>query len=523
MARALCFALLALLACVDQGPGPTPRKIDASYIRQHLLEVAPTNITRFDVDIGDGAVTYLGNRVDKPRLSPGAQVTLTHYWKVNRPLDKKWRPFTIVRGLPNTADFINVSTSDMMYGHPPSKWKPGQIVEDVHPILIRPDWSSKTAKILVGFIEEGKHGPLDRIAVAGQPTEDRAIVAATLDIDLSRAPPRPGTYHIPRATTEVVIDGVPGDPAWASATISPEFITAEGSGDPIGKATAKMVWDDLHLYVLVQVQDNDIFSPYKQKDEPVWKSDCVELFIDADGNRRGYVELQVSPNNVVFDSWFASTRAQPGDVTWDSGMKTAVKVRGNAAVAGDSGDQGWDAEIAIPWAAVKGKDPTMKVTLPPAVGDQWRLNIVRVDRRSVGNAQMASSWNRISQADYHALDRMLVAKFADATGSIVPGATPAPTQAAGSGSAGSGSAGSGSAGSGSARAPLPSYDTKPNPQPSPTGSGSAIELRLERAPAGTGSGSGSATTTTTKPVPKLAPPAPTGSVKPAPAGSDSPR
>ena len=57
------------------------------------------------------------------------------------------------------------------------------------------------------------------------------------------------------------------------------------------------------------------------------------MFIDADGNRRGYVELQVNPNNATFDSWFATTRAQPGDRAWDSGMVTAVKVRGTAEPA----------------------------------------------------------------------------------------------------------------------------------------------------------------------------------------------
>jgi len=63
------------------------------------------------------------------------------------------------------------------------------------------------------------------------------------------------------------------------------------------------------------------------------------MFVDADGNRRGYVELQVNPNNATFDSWFATTRAQPGDPSWDSGMETAVKVRGTTE-PGDT-DQGW--------------------------------------------------------------------------------------------------------------------------------------------------------------------------------------
>jgi len=193
-----------------------------------------------------------------------------------------------------------------------------------------------------------------------------------------------------------------------------------------------------------------VFSPFKQHDETIWKGDCIELFIDADGNRTGYVELQVNPNNATFDSYFATTRAQPGDEKWDASMETAVKVRGTADQSGDA-DQGWDVEIAIPLAAVKGRHDSMPVRLPPQVGDKWRLNVVRVDYRSGGGGPGVASWNRISYSDFHALDRMLNVVFADVTGSIVakpPGEMP-PTPGAGSGSvqpqtpqAGSGSAGS---------------------------------------------------------------------------------
>jgi biopolymer transport protein ExbD len=161
-------------------------------------------------------------------------------------------------------------------------------------------------------------------------------------------------------------------------------------------------------------------SPFQNHDDPLWKGDCVEVFIDADGDRKGYVELQVSPAGVTFDSWFAGTRAQPGDVSWDSGMVAAVKLRGSVA-AGDSGDQGWDLELGIPWAAVKGRDDGMKVSLPPRVGDRWRLNVVRVDRKTGDDKYVAAaSWNRITMADFHALDRMLTVVFADESGSIIP-------------------------------------------------------------------------------------------------------
>jgi hypothetical protein len=195
--------------------------------------------------------------------------------------------------------------------------------------------------------------------------------------------------------------------------------------------------------VFVSVTDTDVVSEYTKHDDSLWKADDIEVFIDADGNRRGYVELQVNPNNATFDSWFASTRAQPGDVTWDSNMQTAVKVRGTPT-AGDS-DQGWDAEIAIPWAAAKGRDDNMAVRIPPQVGDRWHLNVNRVDRASTSQSTSVQTWNRITCGDWHATDRMLTVVFADPSGTIVP----KPVEPAGSG-AGSGSAAGSGAGSGSA-------------------------------------------------------------------------
>ena len=416
------FASWLTQGCVDQGSGPPPKKIDPVYVQSHLLAAPPQDIERFDVPIGDVAV-YLGNKLKTEpyaRVAPGQAVTITHYWKVLKTPASTWNVFAIVRGPAGTADFMNLLPTDMELAHAPGTWEPGEIIEDVQTFTVRPDWRAPQATVFVGLIERGSHGTLDRMAATGPKTQDRAIVARQLEIDLSRAPPPKGTAYVPRAPGAIAIDGVAADPGWVGA-VQTELTTAEGGADPIGKAVAKMTWDDQALYVFVAITDSDIVSPFKQHDDPLWKADCVELFIDADGNRRGYVELQASPLGVRFDSWFAETRAKPGDEAWDSGMVAGVKLRGSAE-AGDSGDTGWDVELAIPWAAVKGRNDAMAVRLPPQVGDRWRLNVVRVDRKTGGAAQevFASSWNRITTGDFHALDRMLTVVFADSSGAIVP-------------------------------------------------------------------------------------------------------
>ncbi|TMQ13162.1 MAG: hypothetical protein E6J91_19300 [Deltaproteobacteria bacterium] len=416
--RIVVAGCLAWVACTDRGPGPQPKKIEPAYVAQHVLTQPPASLAqRLDVSL-DGKVSYLGNTVDHAAVAPGQTVRVTHYWKVVQPVGPTWRVFALVRGAPSTADFMNLPATDMEIAHGPAVWKAGEVIEDVQDITLRPDWRSATATLSVGLIAEGKHGIDDRMAASGPHAQDRAAVARVLDVDLARAPAPPGTVYVPHAIGPIAIDGLASEPTWAAAATSPELVTAEGSPDPVGKAVARLTWDDQFLYAFLAITDSDVWSDYRNHDDPLWKQDCVELFIDADGNRRGYVELQVNPNNATFDSWFATTRAQPGDPSWDSGMQTAVKLHGTTA-PGDT-DQGWDVEVAIPWQAVRGRDEAMAVRLPPQVGDRWRMNIVRVDLKTGDKNPTASSWNRITSADFHALDRMLTVVFADSSGSIAP-------------------------------------------------------------------------------------------------------
>ncbi len=440
--------VLLVAACVDKGPGPQPKKIDPGFVGKHLIAQPPALTANLNVDLA-GKVIYLGNTVESPRIVPGGAVKITHYWKVVAPPGPGWKTFTLFRGAAGQPDFMALPDTDMGVAHGPPTWRAGEIIEDPQEITLRPDWRSPTATLSVGLVASGSRGVGDRMAAQGANVVDRAVIARVFDVDLSKAPPPPGTIYVPYARGPIAIDGLPADIGWTGALSSPELVTGEGSPEPVGKASAKMTWDDTFLYLFVTITDNDVFSELKKHDDPLWKQDCVEMFIDADGNKRGYVELQVNPNNATFDSWFAQGRAAKGDESWDSAMATAVAMRGTADKGGDT-DQGWDVEVAIPWMAIKGRDQGMSVIIPPRVGDRWRLNVVRVDKKTGDKDPAVSSWNRITYSDFHALDRMLTVVFADPNGGITPG-TPVGPAAAGSG-AGSGSAVEPGAGSGSGSA-----------------------------------------------------------------------
>src|SRR5207245_1129282 len=107
----------------------------------------------------------------------------------------------------------------------------------------RPDWKSKHAWVYVGLIQIGKHGAGDRMAAQGAGVVDRAITARDFAVDLAHAPPPAGTVYVPHAIAPITIDGVGIEAGWTGAATSPDFATAEGSPDPIGRAFAKMTWD----------------------------------------------------------------------------------------------------------------------------------------------------------------------------------------------------------------------------------------------------------------------------------------
>ena len=425
-------ALLAALmlaggdGCVEQDA--SQKKIDPSYIKRNILRAAPAAIkNRVDADLG-GQVTYLGNDADRSSLAPGARVKVVHYWKVVSPPGSEWRVFTHLVGA--GKNWLNLDQSDMRIGYPPGEWKAGDIVRDEQEFTLPSSWSSPTAQLVVGLYRKGSSSASDRMQVQSGPADSESrVLALRFTVDRAgahaaagRAPP-PMQYMARRATGPITIDGAAGEKDWQSAPPSPAFTGAEGGPEMKGAARARLLWDDHNLYAFIEVDDADVHSQYKAQDDPLWKEDAVELFIDADRNRRGYVELQLNPRNAHFDAWFPETRSQANHPEWTSSMKSAVSVRGTLDQRGDQ-DRGWSAEIAIPLADVKGADAAMKVAIPPAVGDRWRINVVRVDKPAEGSLA-ASSWSPIPIADFHALARMLTVVFADSDGTA-PAAAPSP-------------------------------------------------------------------------------------------------
>jgi len=191
-------------------------------------------------------------------------------------------------------------------------------------------------------------------------------------------------YAVTRAAAPIAVDGSLGEFAWQTAEQINGFERILNDYDQVLHPTrARMLWDDENLYFAFACQDPDIWAIYDQEDDPMWSEEVVEVFIDPDGDGENYLELEVNPLNAVVD--LKIYRLQPewkSSIPWDiAGLQTAVQVQGTV---NDSlgQDLGWTVEIAIPWAATA---DSIDGGGKPQVGDTWRLNLYRIERRAGRN------------------------------------------------------------------------------------------------------------------------------------------
>ncbi|MBK9069711.1 MAG: carbohydrate-binding family 9-like protein [Myxococcales bacterium] len=328
---------------------------------------------------------------------PGQVVALRYGFVVNVAAPQVVPQLALV-GDAGTADYVPIASATLRVDVPPHQWRAGDAIVDDLLIAIPSDWSSRTATLTWGLVSRvaGERGRL--LSVTGGETHGGSLVLARWQVEASARVPR-GVTPLAFVAQAPMIDGRDEEPAWASAP-AVNFSTAEDSPAPSGPTSAKLLWDHDNLYVFVDVKDVDISTPFRQRDESLWQADVVEVFIDTDQNQRDYVELQISPAGVMFDSHFPGGRTDTSTPAWNSAMQAAVMVDGTLNQGGDQ-DRGYRVEVAIPWRDVKASAPAFVAT----AGAQLALNVVRVDH--VAGKPAAASWRRISYRDFHGLDRLL--------------------------------------------------------------------------------------------------------------------
>ncbi len=262
----------------------------------------------------------------------------------------------------------------------PLEWRPGDVV--AVDFAVSP--TGRGVPIAIGVSDAGRTWPGGPVVVGAR------AAGGLLAPDVVRAVKRRG---------QVVLDGALDEAAWQQA---PSFsLRPTLKGAVVTQATTvRFVWDETALWIGFDVDDDDPHSPYRERDAPLYESEALELFIDADGDHDVYVELQASPSDVVFDASFAGGPRQRMNLGYDLPWTTATQAR----------PQGFSQEWRIPVAGLLDIPPG-----EPRPGARWQINVFRLERRRRDGVVVATEASALSppgRPDFHALEALTTLLFA---------------------------------------------------------------------------------------------------------------
>jgi len=214
------------------------------------------------------------------------------------------------------------------------------------------------------------------------------------------------SYEVLKTLNPIVIDGRLDDTAWQSIPdVGPFQNNADGSPSPL-RTEAKLTYNDDFLYFAFRCWDTNIWSTFRTRDEHLWTEEVVEVFLQADPDQSSYIELEVNPLGTLLDIFLLDIRKPLRYESWNShGIQWSVEVQGT--VDGMPGDRFWTCEIALPMA-----DIIPAPNIPPEVGDRWRLNLYRVEKKP---QPAGLAWSPTGKPDFHVPSQFGEIIFGDKT------------------------------------------------------------------------------------------------------------
>lgn len=213
-------------------------------------------------------------------------------------------------------------------------------------------------------------------------------------VDMYRGPEaalQPAVYRV--QATAASPEALLGQQGWGAAmavTWGPEaFVT-----------TLRALWTPVGLCVRWDARDCAPWATRTRRDDCLWETEVVEVFLDPTCTGEDYAELEVSPTNVVCDLHIErlspERRAHLG---WDiARLQTAV----HRTSTGDD----WCAIAWIPFADLATMSPRVAACLPARGGDVWHFNAFRIkrpggpDRPEEG--AIYAAWSVPDSATFHA-------------------------------------------------------------------------------------------------------------------------
>lgn len=190
---------------------------------------------------------------------------------------------------------------------------------------------------------------------------------------------------------KITIDGKPDESIWEFAKQISLKENRSGNDvlDPDLQTQVMACYDDSSLFFAFICYDPDIWTSFTERDEHLWEEEAVEIFIDVDDVPETYVEIEISPANILFDSYIVDPENIDVPETalfYLPGIRTAVCINGTLNKREDK-DDNWSVEIAIPFADLANENVKRVTT-----NTEIKINFFRLDENK-GMKRMSYAWS----------------------------------------------------------------------------------------------------------------------------------
>ena len=376
---------------------------------------APAGLINIDARFGDGMV-LVGYLLSPRNLiqDAGSQLMVTLVWRCDKPPARGYRFFTHLsdtrgRLLANLDErgALRKLTPEQQPVVPVWQCPSGSYLLDPLTVAI-PSSAPNKVQLQVGLFRGN-----ERLTAIGGATNGKGAAVIKLSVRGSK-PSSDRDGPVPKLIVKSLmgaaaptIDGVLDDAMWQSAATTNAFVRANDGATAVEwpRGTVKVSYDNEHLYLAFEVQDDSLTGgfPSDAVDPQLWTRDTVEVMIDpdGDGDGRDYYEVQINPQNLVFDSHFDSynkPRGGPngpfGHQQWSAAARSAVRLKGTLDDASDK-DEGYVVEAALPWSSFH-----RAKRAPPRPGDSWRMNFYAMQNNG------GSAWSPLlGRGNFHRASR----------------------------------------------------------------------------------------------------------------------
>jgi hypothetical protein len=240
-------------------------------------------------------------------------------------------------------------------------------------------------------------------------------------------------YTVYRTRDHITLDGVLDEDSWRRAVPTPSWMILDGKTPATNITQAKILWDDERLYIGINVADTDVRASYTERDDPIYKEDCVEFFVMEQLRKEkypGFLEYEINAKGGLFDAY--DLGPLEAVAAWDSkGWRVAVKVDGTLNDSHDT-DKGWTVEMSIPFFDLYGTSYRTElqafqdkgnIQFAPKPGDRWRANFYRVKHFGRRRYEYIG-WSPTLLNGFHVPARFGTLIFSDSKASATPDAPP---------------------------------------------------------------------------------------------------